>query len=67
MKIPIKKTDQISEDVSDTPREDSLICCVCGTTENLEYGPDPYAEDVNGDDTAVWECFSCRQQSADDI
>jgi len=42
-------------------------CCSCGCTDNLEWGPDPYAYDINNDDTPVWECDHCREQSAMDI
>lgn len=35
--------------------------------DDIEYGPDPYDEDVGGDDTPVWECDDCRTQSAMDI
>ena len=50
--------------MSDTEKNE---CCICGTTENLEYGPDPYAQDVNEDDTPVWECGNCRYESVQDI
>jgi hypothetical protein len=39
-------------------------CCSCGTTKDLEYGPDPYSEDIHGDTTPVWECARCRHESA---
>lgn len=42
-------------------------CCSCGTNVDVEFGPDPYAEDVYGDYTPVWECRICREISADDI
>jgi hypothetical protein len=42
-------------------------CINCGTTENLSYGPDPYAEEIHGDYTDVWECDSCREASAEEI
>ena len=43
------------------------VCVSCGGTENLEWGPDPYAEEIRGDDTPVWECVHCREESARDI
>lgn len=46
---------------------DEQVCFRCGTTEALTFGPDPYNSDVNDDDTDVWECDRCRQDSADDI
>ena len=42
-------------------------CCGCGTTEDLELGPDPFMEEIHHDDTPVWECESCRHESAMDI
>ena len=41
-------------------------CCKCGTTNDVTFGPDPYDDEVNGNDAPVWECDSCRQESADD-
>ncbi len=43
-------------------------CCKCGKVgEDLTYAPDPFAKEINGDDTPVWECEECRYQSAMDI
>jgi len=42
-------------------------CCSCGGTDDLKWGPDPYDYDINCDDTPVWECDHCREQSAMDI
>lgn len=42
-------------------------CISCGTTENLEYGPDPYEEEIHEDDTPVGECADCRRESSRDI
>ncbi len=33
----------------------------------IEYAPDPYAEEINDDMTPVWECLKCRHESAMDI
>lgn len=43
---------------------DYQVCCSCGSKTELEFGPDPYAEDIGGDDTPVWECSECRENSA---
>jgi hypothetical protein len=42
-------------------------CVGCGTTKNVTYGLDPYAHDVEGDDTKVYLCDTCRDNRADDI
>lgn len=33
----------------------------------LEYGPDPYAQELWDDETDVWMCAECRDESAQDI
>jgi len=41
-------------------------CVECGELfdrEDIKYAPDPFAEEINGDDTPVWECDECRYQS----
>ena len=43
------------------------VCCSCGCIDDLSFGPDPYAEEIGGNATPVWECGSCRYQSAMDI
>jgi uncharacterized protein with PIN domain len=30
----------------------------------IEFSPDPYAEEISGNKTPVWECESCRHESA---
>ena len=50
--------------------EKKHICAGCGNkfSENeIEFSPDPYAEEINGNDTKVWECKDCRDSSAFDI
>jgi hypothetical protein len=42
-------------------------CEGCKTTENVTFDADPYAHDIDGDDTPVWLCDECREQRADDI
>jgi hypothetical protein len=59
-----------------------MKCSICGETKNLhrcysckkyfckehiEYDADPYASEIGGDNTKVWECFECRKESALDI
>lgn len=48
-----------------------MKCTVCGcsnTEENpVTKGPDPYASELHGDETEVWECESCRELSAHEI
>jgi len=46
---------------------DKETCYRCGTTEDLEYGPDPFAAEMNEDYTPVWECGDCRYESAMDV
>ena len=45
------------------------ISCGCSNTEKnpVTKGPDPYAYEINDDDTEVWECDRCREDSAMDI
>lgn len=45
-------------------------CRSCGAElegEDAVPSPDPYAEEICGDDTPVVECDSCRRESARDI
>ncbi len=48
-----------------------MKCEVCGdsnTKENpVSKDSDPYKEDVNNDNTEVWECKECRKKSAANI
>lgn len=37
-------------------------CCICGTTENLTFGPDPLACEIYLDCTPVWQCEECREE-----
>lgn len=46
----------------------STAVCSRGTAcDPGDYGPDPFASEIRGDDTDVWECDSCRYSSARDI
>ncbi len=44
-------------------------CCDCGETrsEMLGYGSDPYADEIGGDDSPVWQCDGCAASSAHEI
>ncbi len=42
-------------------------CVRCGTINNVRHAADPYAAEINGDDTPVWQCGSCSAESAGDI
>lgn len=46
----------------------TAVCYSCGTRcEPEDFGEDPYASEIHGDDTEAWECGSCRYESARDI
>ena len=49
------------------PRKPPRRCSHCGGTKDLSFAPDPYSSDVHNDDTPVWECGDCREQSAADV
>ena len=43
-------------------------CSTDGSEKNpVTFEPDPFAEDVSGDDTPVWMCAGCRSLRADEI
>ena len=48
-----------------------MKCYSCGcsnTKENpVTKAPDPYQSEINDDETEVWECENCRDESAQDI
>ncbi len=48
-----------------------MKCCSCGcssTKENpVTKDSDPYQSEINDDETEVWECANCRDDSAMDI
>ena len=58
---------KLKSELKDLLKPAKKVCCRCGTTENLEYGPEPYNSDINNDQTPVWECKKCRWNSAMDI
>lgn len=48
--------------------ETPAICPVCKKpSDNITYAPNPFASEINGDDTPVWMCEDCRYESAMDI
>ena len=51
----------------DTPQGERK-CCLCGATdESVSWGPDPYASEIDGDETPMWLCTSCAECRANDI
>ena len=42
-------------------------CEDCGSTENLEFGPCPFNQEINGVDDPVWLCHECIKNRFDDI
>lgn len=49
------------------PRHKCVSCGKMFDEKDIEYAPDPYAEDIGGNHTPVWECAKCRHESAMDI
>lgn len=41
-------------------------CEDCGSPD-ATYGPDPYAEEINGNNNFYWMCADCRRRSAREI
>lgn len=42
----------------------------CGTLHSeseMSYGPDPYADEILGDNTPIWLCRECWNQSENDV
>lgn len=45
-----------------------IICERSSTKGNpVIKAPDPYNSEINDDETEVWECLECREESALDI
>ena len=45
-------------------------CAACGRMfgeGEISFAPDPYNQEINDDDTNVWECSDCREESRGDI
>jgi hypothetical protein len=54
---------------NDKKKERRVRCYFCGNLDyrkNMTFAPDPYAEDINGDYTNVWEHSKCSKSSADE-
>jgi hypothetical protein len=43
------------------------ICESCGMEKECWFGPDPFAEEIHGDSTPVWQCGDCSYESMMDI
>jgi len=44
-----------------------LLCGHCGTTEGVTLTVDPYARDIDGDESLYPMCSDCVNSRADDI
>lgn len=56
--------------ICDATSSDLKMCVKCRNffcLEHITFAPDPYAQEINVDQTNVWECEDCRQKSSDDI
>lgn len=53
------------DSVSPDPQEG--VCEQCGSTIDVTFGPDPYAQEIGDDETPVWLCAICIQESVDAI
>jgi len=42
-------------------------CEDCGSTENVEYGPDPYASEIHDDETPHYLCAVCLDALAAEV
>ena len=66
-------SDEIIKEAKQLLLDEVHECCSCGKwateheTNPVIFESDPYAEEINGDSTEVWECEECRHQSAMDI
>ena len=43
--------------------------CKCGNSDKnlVTKAPDPYSSEINGDDTEIWMCEGCRDESCMEI
>ncbi len=48
-----------------------MKCVICGCSNTKENqvikAPDPYQLEMNDDETELWECEQCREDSEGDI
>ena len=45
-----------------------IVCCCSNTEDNpVTKAPDPFQSEINDDDTEVWECRQCRDDSEMEI
>ena len=44
-----------------------MPCSDCQQQRKCRYGPHPYREDIDGDETPCWLCDDCWQVACDDI
>ncbi len=48
-----------------------MKCSVCGCEDSkgnpVTLEPDPYASEIKGNETPIWECKRCRQESVREI
>ncbi len=42
-------------------------CKDCGTLVEVTFAPEPYEQDLHGDETPVWMCEECREKSAREL
>lgn len=47
--------------------DDEGVCECCGTTDDVSFGPCPFASDVHDDHTPVWLCGNCAHERAMDV
>lgn len=67
--ILVDAMDQRGRFLMEIPHTDvSLsVCEYCGSTENIEFAPNPFDVDINADETPQHLCEKCRRIAAEDI
>lgn len=48
------------------PGFEPIECKDCGTIDDVTYAPDPYAQDIHGDETHHYMCGDCRDKRAEE-
>lgn len=53
-------------------RKDLHVCESCGKEydalkDEIAFEPDPFAEEIHGDSTPIWQCSNCAYESSMDI